>query len=59
MSIEERMTIDERRKYLHSMRKRYAQAGRLEQGHLLDEMEAPMTFRCAWPRCCVTAAGWL
>ena len=39
MSIEERMTIDERRKYLHSMRKRYEQGGRLEQGHLLDEME--------------------
>ena len=39
MSIEERMTIDERRKYLHSMRKRYKQAGRLGQGHLLDEME--------------------
>ena len=39
MSIEERMTVDERRKYLHGMRKRYQQASRLEQGCLLTEME--------------------
>lgn len=39
MSIEERMTIDERRKYLYGMRKRYKQVSRLEQGRLLDEME--------------------
>jgi hypothetical protein len=40
MSIEDKMTIDERRKYLHMMQKRYLQAGRKEQGQLLDEMEA-------------------
>jgi len=40
MSIEDKMTIDERRKYLRMMQKRYLQAGRKEQGQLLDEMEA-------------------
>ena len=39
MSIEDRMTIDERRKYLRMMQKRYLQAGRKVQGQLLDEME--------------------
>lgn len=46
MSIEERMTIDERRKYLHSMRKRYQQASRPEQGRLLDEMETITGLHC-------------
>jgi hypothetical protein len=40
MSTEDQMTIDERRKYLRRMKKRYRQANRKEQGHLLDEMEA-------------------
>jgi hypothetical protein len=40
MSIEDKMTIDERRKYLRMMRKRYLKANRKEQGQLLDEMEA-------------------
>ena len=40
MSIEDRMTIDERRKYLRKMQERYLQAGRKERGQLLDEMEA-------------------
>src|SRR4030042_6394193 len=40
MSTEEKMTIDERRKYLRKMQARYRQAGRKERGHLLDEMEA-------------------
>ncbi len=39
MSIEDRMTIDERRKYLRKMQERYLQANRKERGHLLDEME--------------------
>lgn len=40
MSEEERMTIDERRKYLHKMRIRYWQAqSRGERSKLLDEME--------------------
>jgi len=40
MSHEERMTIDERRKYLHKMRIRYWQAqSRQERSELLDEME--------------------
>jgi len=34
------MNIDERRKYLRRMKKRYVQADRKEQGRLLDEMEA-------------------
>jgi hypothetical protein len=40
MSIEDKMTIDERRKYLRMMQKRYLQADRQERGRLLDEMEA-------------------
>lgn len=41
MSIEEQMSVDERRKYLHKMRLRYWQAkSRGERSKLLDEMEA-------------------
>jgi hypothetical protein len=41
MSPEERMTIDERRKYLHKMRIRYWQAqSREARSQLLDEMQA-------------------
>ena len=39
MSIEDRMTIDERRKYLRKMQERYFRAGRKERGDLLGEME--------------------
>jgi len=39
MSIEDRMTIDERRKYLRKMQERYLQADHTGRGHLLDEME--------------------
>ena len=39
MSTQDKMTIDERRKYLRTMKKRYVKAGRKEQVHLLDEME--------------------
>jgi hypothetical protein len=40
MSTEEKMTVNERRKYLRMMKKRYVKAERKEQGRLLDEMEA-------------------
>ena len=40
MSTEEKMTIDERRKYLRIMKRRYVKAGRKEKAQLLDEMEA-------------------
>ena len=40
MSIEDQMTVDERRKYLSKMQKRYEKASRRERGGLLDEMEA-------------------
>ena len=40
MPIEDKMTIDERRKYLRKMQKRYVQADREERARLLDEMEA-------------------
>ena len=40
MSTEDKMNIDERRKYLRTMKKRYVQARRQECGRLLDEMEA-------------------
>jgi hypothetical protein len=39
MSIDEEMTVDERRKYLRMMQKRYVRASRRERGELLDEME--------------------
>jgi len=39
MSIDDEMTIDERRKYLRKRQKRYAKADRIEKGKLLDEME--------------------
>lgn len=40
MSNDEKMNIDERRKYLHVVRPRYRQAGRKEKGQLLDEVIA-------------------
>jgi hypothetical protein len=40
MSIEDRMTIDERRKYLRKMQERYLLAGRASRGQLLNEMQA-------------------
>jgi len=40
MSTEEKMNVDERRKYLGQMKKRYVQGTRHERGRLLDEMEA-------------------
>ena len=39
MSIEDRMTIEKRRKYLRRMQERYLQAERKERGRLLDETE--------------------
>jgi hypothetical protein len=39
MSIEDKMTIDERRKYLRKMKESYRRANRKERGQLLDEME--------------------
>ena len=40
MPIDDRMTVNERRKYLKLMSPRYAKAGRTERGGLLSEMEA-------------------
>jgi hypothetical protein len=40
MSTDERMTVEERYKYLRKMQKRYQKAGRGEKSVLLDEMEA-------------------
>jgi hypothetical protein len=40
MSSDEQMTIDERRKYLRMMKKRYTQAERKHKSELLSEMEA-------------------
>lgn len=40
MSNDEKMNIDERRKYLRLVRSRYRKAGRKEKGQLLDEMVA-------------------
>ena len=38
MSADEKMTVDERRKYLRKMQSRYLSASREERGYLLDEM---------------------
>jgi hypothetical protein len=38
MTTEEKMTIDERRKYLRRMKSRYIRANRKERSQLLDEM---------------------
>lgn len=40
MSTEEKMNINERRKYLRRMQALYAKAGRKERGRLLSDMEA-------------------
>ena len=40
MTTEDKMTLDERLKYLRTMKKRYVKASRVEKGRLLDEMEA-------------------
>ena len=40
MPNEEKMTLNERRKYVRLIRKRYLKASKLERGRLLDEMEA-------------------
>ncbi len=40
MPNEEKMTIDERRKYVRLMRRRYLKGSKRERGRLLDEMEA-------------------
>jgi hypothetical protein len=40
MTIDEKMRVDERYKYLRRMQKRYRQANDPEKGQLLDEMEA-------------------
>jgi hypothetical protein len=40
MPAEDKMTINERRKYLMRMRLRYVQANRTERSRLLDEMQA-------------------
>lgn len=39
MPYEDKMTVDERRKYLQRMKKRYDQADRKDKGELLDAME--------------------
>ena len=40
MTTEEKMTIDEERKYLSRMKGRYKQADKKAKGQLLDEMQA-------------------
>jgi hypothetical protein len=40
MPTDDKMTIDEERKYLRKMQKRYSQSDREQRGQLLDEMEA-------------------
>jgi len=40
MAPEDKMSVDERRKYLHKVQERYERADRTEKGALLDEMMA-------------------
>jgi len=40
MGSEEKMTVDERYKYLRVLHRRYEEANRQERGHLLDEAAA-------------------
>ena len=40
MSETEPMNVNERRKYIHKMWKRYRQVNKQAKGHLLDEIEA-------------------
>ena len=40
MSADDKMNIDEERKYLRKMQKRYSKASRKQKGQLLDEMQA-------------------
>ena len=39
MSTDDKMTTDERRRYLRVMKKRYRQASKKGRGQLLDEMQ--------------------
>ena len=39
MTTEDRMTVNERYKYLRKMKSRYVKASRKDRGRLLDEME--------------------
>ena len=48
-SPDDKMTIDERFKYLRTAHQRYAVAGRKERSHLLNDMEA-MTGLRQWRR---------
>jgi len=41
MSADDEMAINERRKYLRKMKRRYHQADRKERGQLLNEMAQP------------------
>jgi hypothetical protein len=45
MPEEEKMTIDERFKYLRLVQKRYIKADKLERGRLLDDMESMTGFQ--------------
>ena len=45
MPIDDKMTVNERRKYLKVMRPRYGRAGRAERSVLFTEMEAVTS----WP----------
>ncbi len=46
MLIEDKMTVDERRKYLMRMKRRYDAADRIERGFLLREMEQVTDMHC-------------
>ena len=46
MTTEDKMTVNERRKYLHRMKRRYLQADRKGREQLLDEMEAVTELHC-------------
>jgi hypothetical protein len=51
MPNEEKMTLEERRKYLRLIKKRYLKASTLERGRMLDEMEAGTCLHRQSPIC--------
>jgi hypothetical protein len=40
MTVEEKMAVDDRRKYLRKMKKRYVKAARRKRGQLFDDIKS-------------------
>jgi hypothetical protein len=52
MATTDKMSLEERNKYLRKMQKRYRKANRKARAQLLDEMRVSIcTFHPSWSRC--------